>query len=196
MRRVDLLLTACLVLELATASYGFDGKRKGLVLGAGFGVAPAVSWNTRHTDFDNHESKHSEVRAGGAANILVGYAWRERDMIALEANGASMNSDYNNAVILQGYTGPVWYHYFPTRPNAFFSAAGIGLFSHRVEYKEHLGHIVNDPGLGWLGGIGFEFRRHCQVSVVVNGGNTSFSSNGAITFHHLNLEVLANFMAY
>ncbi len=61
-----------LTLSIISTAYGFNGERKGFVLGGGLGLAPLIKTSTR-TDVDNN--------SGVGLNLLIGHAWDEQNMI-------------------------------------------------------------------------------------------------------------------
>lgn len=63
------------VAVLAAAANAFDGQRRGFVLGGGLGLGALASTTDR--DYPGVESKDG----GLGVNLLIGYAWDERNMI-------------------------------------------------------------------------------------------------------------------
>ena len=159
-----------------TSTLAFDDQRKGFVLGAGFGLAPAVRWST---------GGFNENGAGFGGNALIGYAWNDKNMIVLEGNGTVYNSDIFSANMFQEFLGPTWYHYFDTQGKSFFSAVGIGgyyfglpPFSSYIRISFNGGDLPPTPpsharGFGYLIGGGYEFTRHYQIGIYLSGGRTS-----------------------
>lgn len=189
MRTIRCALLVVAILMLATPSHAFNGLRKGFVLGGGLGIAPASTWHVDAGFFGETE----ESKAGGCSNIMLGYGWDEHNLLVFEGNGASILSDkINDATIFQGYAGPVWYHYFSPSAPGFFTTAGVGVYSFYFDIKDGE-EDSNDSGYGLLGGAGYEFARHWQVSFVINGGRTT---RGGLDFSHVNLEVLIGGVAF
>ncbi len=184
MRILRYALCVVIVLAVATPSYAFNGMRKGFVLGGGLGVAPVARIEV---------GSYDESRVGGAANFLIGYGWDEQNLLVFEGNGTSYKPDIGpDAMFSQGFGGPAWYHYFKPVARTFFTVVGVGFysFSYDIEDGEE---DSNDSGLGLMGGVGYEFARHWQVSFVVNGGKTDGPFNDAT---HLNVEFLIGGVAF
>ena len=117
------LAMALLLFLSATASAGvFDGKRKGFVVGVGFGGAPYTHWSTQVQGID-----FGEDLFGLGYNLLVGYGVDEHNILAAEANLVSFHSDMYYVGLIGGFGGCSWYHYFGPQGKSFFSAAGLGV---------------------------------------------------------------------
>ena len=190
-------LCAIVVLGVATPCSAFNGLRKGFVLGGGLGLAPSVTLKTNAAFFKGATATHkdqTETKIGAASNFCIGYGWDERNLLVFEGNASAFaSSDWvGDMTVAQGYFGPVWYHYVkPTAPG-WFTTAGIGFYSMSFDIKNGR-EDENDSGFGLLGGIGYEFARHWQVSLVINGGRTS---NAGFDFKHLNVETLVSTIAF
>lgn len=177
-------ICAVIVLAVATPSHAFNGKRKGFVLGGGLGVAPLARIEV---------GSYDESRVGVASNFLIGYGWDEQNLLVFEGNGTSYKPDAGpDAMFSQGFGGPAFYHYFKPAAPTFFTVAGVGFYSFWYDIEDGE-EDSNDSGLGLMGGVGYEFSRHWQVSLVVNGGKTDGPSNDAT---HLNVEVLIGGVAF
>jgi hypothetical protein len=144
MRAVNALCVV-LVLVFCSTAFGFDGKRKGFVLGGGLGVAPVAKWDSDIDGFDE-----SKVAASG--NLFL-------------------SSDYGDATITQGFGGASWYHYFAPPGKGFYTVVGLGAFNFDFEISGSSGS--NDPGVGILAGGGYEFARHFQAGVYLSWGKTT-----------------------
>ena len=184
MRR--LALAVALVVLTAAGAQAFDGNRKGFVLGGGLGFAPVGAWKLDNTPAD-------EARAGIGLNLLLGYAWDEKNMIVYEGNVVGYTSNVfrlagQNKTVSQGFNGAAWYHYFGRKGRSWFSVAGLGIYSMDVE-----GFSANNPGAGILLGGGFEFAAHYQVGLYLSTGKTS---DGPADFTNSHLSVLFNAIAF
>jgi hypothetical protein len=189
MKPTRLLILVLAVVLLAGSASAFDNMRKGFVMGGGLGVAPVASWSTSVEIFFVGSVTLDENNAGIGANIVIGYAWDEQNMIVYEANVAATKSDFFiDRQVGQGYSGPVWYHYFKPDDNSFFTAAGLGFYYFKVEDFEE-----NDLGLAYLIGGGYEFARHVQVGAYLSGGKTS---DRGIDFNHQHLSILVSAVAF
>jgi len=184
MRLLRYTLCAVIVLAVASPSMAFNGKRKGFVLGGGLGVAPVARIESEGID---------ESRVGFASNFLIGYGWDEQNLLVFEGNGTTFKPDTDlDVTFSQGFAGPTWYHYFKPVAPTFFTVAGVGFYSFWYDIEDGE-EDSNDSGLGLMGGVGYEFARHWQVSFVVNGGKTDGPINDVT---HLNVEVLIGGVAF
>jgi hypothetical protein len=181
-----LSLAVVLVLLLATPASGFDGLRKGFVLGAGVGLAPTASWNMKGGGDDSS--------VGGGFHFLIGYAWDEFNMIVYEGNVA-VYSTLLDATATQGINSATWYHYFGPQGQSWFTAAGLGFYDFsttRVTSEAILTDNTN-PGAALLVGGGFEFSRHVQAGVYVSVGKTSKEKTD---WNHTHVNVLVSAVAF
>ena len=92
-------LTVILAFVLAGSALGFDGNRKGFVLGGGLGFAPLVHWELASSP----SSDVSEGKAGAAVQILIGGAFDEHNMLVYEAKIAAISSGWTDDDIGQGF---------------------------------------------------------------------------------------------
>ena len=177
------LLTIAVV---ATAS-GFDGARKGFVMGGGLGLGPVA-----HMSVDGLSSL-SDDKAGLAVNLLIGYAWDERNMLVYLRDGVffSVPGVLGESVkAIQGFSGVGWYHYFGPVGQTAFIAGGLGLQDYTSLDSDY---ESNDPGFGMLLGGGFEFTRHVQVYGALSFGKTSFS---VVDFNHSQIVITVTAVAF
>ncbi|HSH00836.1 MAG TPA: hypothetical protein VLB27_12325, partial [candidate division Zixibacteria bacterium] len=184
-RRV-VMVTVGLALLSAGSADAFDGKRKGFVIGGGLGPAPVVRWEGPVLEYNPVGMTWSRVRVddskfGVGAQLLVGYAWDEANMIVVEGNAAAMQSDilFDEPAVSQGFGGISWYHYFGEVGRTVFSAVGIGSYAFQIEDEE-----AAESEFGMLVGGGYEFSPHWQVGGYLTFGDTSdpLGDNDHVTF--------------
>ncbi len=179
------LLLLAILSVVCTSAWGFDGTRKGFVLGGGLGFAPAAKWSAGPLD---------ETKAGVGAQILIGYAWDEQNMIVYEGNIAVYNSDMlysiknNKNGIGQGFDGASYYHYFGPVGHSAFMTGGIGLYYFKVGDAD-----ANDPGGAIQIGGGYEFARHFQFGAYFSAGKTTLSG---VDFNHSQFNILVSAIAF
>ena len=177
------------ILFLAVTAHGFDGQRKGFVLGGGVGFSPYSMWSvTANGTVMGHSAVNGldESKTGAGVQIIIGYAWDEYNMIVYEGNvtgyKSSMLLDNNSA---QGFSGVAYYRYFGPAGRAFFLTGGVGTYAWKVKEYE-----ANDPGFGYIAGAGYEFIPHVQAGAYISGGKTS--TDGADFGHtHVNIVITA-----
>ncbi len=90
---VSIIVAHVLIIFLSSSAYGFDGARKGFVLGGGLGFSPA-SYSPYQTN------------AGAGAQFLIGYAWDTSNMIVYEGNATGY--EIYNETRSQGFNGASW----------------------------------------------------------------------------------------
>ncbi|MDD4050515.1 MAG: hypothetical protein PHR28_01270 [candidate division Zixibacteria bacterium] len=187
MKKTTILITLSAILLASTAT-GFDGHRKGFVLGGGLGFAPVARWSVEESFLGHTVYGYHETKAGVGVNVLIGYAWDEKNMIVYEGNAAGYNSDILKETITQGFDGGAWYHYFGQPGKTAFTTVGFGFYGFLPEETDH-----HDPGYGMLLGGGYEFARHLQVGAYLSFGVTSADD---IDYHHTSLSVLVSGVAF
>ncbi len=181
-------VTMLMAMIFVSSSAGFDNHRQGFVLGGGIGFAPFAKWSVEDSFLGHTVFGADETRAGVGINILIGYAWDEKNMIVYEGNAAGYWSEYRDESIGQGFGGAAWYHYYGPKGKSGFTTAGLGLYSFDPEDRD-----ANDAGFGVLLGGGYEFARHWQV-----GGYLSFGSSSyyGLDYRHSHFSVLVSGVAF
>jgi hypothetical protein len=139
------------VLIFSAAASAFDGQRKGFVLGAGLGPGIVSTYHIDSVD---------ESGAGIGANVIIGYAWNNRNIAVWQLNGNSHNIDAFEHQGEQFYTGPTWYHYFKTDTQSLYSAVGAWQYA-----VWEIGEGYQSIGWAFIVGAGYEFARHLQCGV-------------------------------
>jgi hypothetical protein len=177
----------------AVPAYGFDGQRKGFVLGGGLGVAAVAHWSVDVDYFDIGIGKADEDRAGIGVQLVIGGAFDEHNMLVYEGNVAGFTSGLLfDESIGQGFSGASWYHYFGSTGRSAFTALGLGLYYFQVSDFE-----PTNPGGAVLLGGGYEFSPHWQVGAYVTFGKTTESGFGLnADFEHANLSILFSGIAF
>lgn len=175
-----------LILMVSSAS-AFDNLRKGFVLGGGLGFTPSAKWSADVKTYYGVE-KYDEDGTGIGYNLIIGYAWDEKNMIVYEGNIAAYKSDFFKVNVYQGFNGASWYHYFGQSGKSLFAAGGIGFYIFSGE-----GYRSNDLGPGLLVGLGYEFTPHAQVGLYFMGGKTS---SAGVDFNHSQFSLLINGVAF
>jgi len=166
-------------LLLAGSAMGFDGRRKGFVIGGGLGLSPHVT------------TTGVKARRGLAINPLVGYGWNQFNMVVYEGNTVTYDSDVPHT---QGFHGVTWYHYFGNGMKGAFTAVGLGAYI-LVPWDR----AANDASGGMLLGVGYQFSPHWQVGGFFSFGKTSrvtrFSPE-SVDYDHTHVSILVGTMAF
>jgi hypothetical protein len=190
------VLVVVSVMLAGSSSLGFDGQRKGFVLGGGLGFAPVSQFGIG----GGHEGG-----VGLGINFLIGYGLDKQNMFVYEANLSYRGSDFyseqgqrtlnwdtweiiGDQTITQGFGGAVWYHYFDTTKHALFSAVGVGGYNLMTS-----GLGDNDLGLGFLVGGGYSIATHLQAGVYFSAGS---SYDGPVRYDHVQLSMLVSYVAF
>ena len=182
-RSFNLGMTAIIaILVLSTATHAFDGKRKGFVAGLGGGVAPVIHWSGDYLSSDVNES-------GYGINLLIGYAWNDKNIIAYEGIGwlyeqPQSSSEYS----IYALDGARWYHYYG-KQRRLFSSVGLGW---AVGGDERDNTSVS--GFGYTVGFGYELLKQLQIGVYYIGAHTS--NDYGVSANHSIVNVLITLVAY
>ncbi len=177
--RLRIAVLVIVFLGFATMASGFNGERKGFVLGGGIGFAPVIKTSVLSS---------KDESSGLGVNLLIGYAWDDKNMIVYEGNASGFTIENTDLTVTQGYYGANWYHYFGPAGRSAFTAIGIGIYQYKIEKFD-----ANDPGFAVIFGGGFEFARHWQVGGYLSFGKTSF---GPWEFDHTNFNILISTVAF
>ena len=146
--RKGTLVIALALIGLAGAAFGFDGNRRGFVLGGGFGLAPESSWSTDALGTMGNDDNG----IGFGMSLIIGGSFGEHDLLVYEGNVTGWNSDVVHESVTQGYNGPAWYHYYGPTGRSPFTVAGVGMYTFDVSDSWE---SSNDMGLGFLVGAGY-----------------------------------------
>lgn len=183
---------------LSTTASAFDDRREGLIVGVGVGIAPfgnssiGLSSLFLPEDIGNPEVKVRQVSAAGT--LQLGYGLNSKNAISLNANMILYKSDPAfDRVVLQGFMGAVWSHYFARERNSLFTILGFGMYRFEIQGLERV-----NPGLGTLLGLGYKFSQLHQITANFSIGKASQSgiysgTKQSMTHKHISIlfEVLA-----
>ncbi len=180
------------LLALTTSVLGFDGNRKGFVLGGGLGFSPYGKWSVDVDFFGTGLGSYDEDGPGVAVQFVIGGAFDEHNVLVYEGNVVSFASDLFDEAVSQGFNGAAWYHYFGPAGRSFFSTLGVGFY-----YFKLGDYDATTPGGAILIGGGYEFAKHWQVGAYLAGGKTSDEAFGFTgKFEHAHLSILVSGIAF
>jgi hypothetical protein len=161
----------------------FDGNRKGFVLGGGLGIGPSTKLKLNDT-YDKND-------LGFAVNIVVGYAWNNKNIISLDYNANHFWPEmFGSDTAISVFISPVWYHYYGNGNQSLFSAFGLGRHGLGVKNYDSV------RGLGFLLGGGYEFKRHFQVGIYYSGGNVTSQVYPNRSFYIYRVNAILTFVFY
>lgn len=186
-------LVIAICLSIQTNALGFDGQRKGFIVGAGLGFSPSASWESEVTPFTAGSARFTidESSSAAAAQFMIGYAVDNKNIIAFHNNLVSFSSRFfENDDIVQGISSISWFHYFRVAKHEVFLTAGFGPFifdagdAGQTESNEY----------GYVLGCGYEFARHFQIAAYYTSGDTEDANNHDLAHKHFAL--LISVLAY
>ncbi|MDX9856273.1 MAG: hypothetical protein RBT76_00610 [candidate division Zixibacteria bacterium] len=201
------VLALALVIGVVGAVQGFDGERKGFVLGGGIGYASSVKTTVDVSASSGFGDQFylgtlENDEKGLAGQLMFGFGWDDRNMLVLESNVAVYSiNDLNlygdgflyDVQFAQGVGTVSWYHYWGGRGSSIFTAIGGGLGYFDTDYTD-----PNDYDFAWLAAIGYEFTAHLQLGVYYTSGKTVFTEVPGLQgdFTQTNLSVLLSAVAF
>ncbi len=181
MRQLRIIVLVTIVLILAGQVAAFDGSRKGVVLGLGFGVSPMIegSWGDPAENFEH---------SGFVVNLIAGYAFSEKDAVLLIQDAAIYTQTaYREALDgsltgwddrdLQGFWGIGYRRYFAPAGRSLFVTAALGIEGADDDW-------AIPSGLGVLIGGGYEITRHIELYTSFAVGKIDYGE-GEATFSQI-----------
>ena len=191
-----------LTLLAVSSSSAFDGNRKGFVLGGGLGFAPTSGWSGKLRGYPSLVVRDiDEDKSGVGFDFLIGHGWDEKNLLVFEINMSRWTSDLiavnkstgqieREPIILQGYIGAVWYHYFGAPGRTLFTTLGLGQYRFARVYSSV---FLQSAGTGLLIGGGYEFARHWQLGTYLS---TGFTTEKLGRWNYTDLKVLVSMVAF
>ena len=154
------LLVLVLSLFVVSSAFGFDGVRKGFVLGGGAGIGLSSYTLSGGGATSNRESQFSFM-----TDFKIGYAPTNQIEIVYTSKGAWFQGDgnlLNTFTILNNVsTASVNYYLKPEAPSTFFLSGGLGLASLSAPFESN---VDSWYGFGFYVGAGYEFVKHYSVA--------------------------------
>ncbi len=171
---------------ILTGLFGFDGNRKGFLLGFGGGLAQVNFKQKIEDDYDSIESD-DESETAFATDFKIGYAPTNQLELYYTSKVAwfSINNINDDDVTIADGIGVIGLSYFFAPElksgawhSSLFLSGGFGLSSWSTPMEED-----DDPweGTGYFLGVGYEFTKHYRVSIDYFANNPSIDEMG-LTF--------------
>ena len=185
-----IILVIIITLVCASQSFAFDGVRKGFTMGLGAGYSPYANPNLQNIPGDYSF-------AGFGMNLLLGYNWDNKNLLAWEVLGAiniQERSNDNDAGLV-GYNGITWYHYLKPTQKSYYTILGIGrvLAVSVIQNSDNTSTGYGSTGFGYILGGGYEFAKQLQFSMCYVGGKSSDYSTKS---HNSMIYMSVSFVAY
>jgi hypothetical protein len=191
------VLVLALITMTATPALGFDGKRKGFILGGGLGFGMTSFSQT--LEFGGlKETSDTENKGAFATDFKIGFASDEQLEIyyASKVTWFSITNVYDEDVIVANGLNAVGvtYNLKPTSPT-YFVTGGIALATWDLPFE----NPAPDTwfGFGLYAGGGYEFAKHYSVELDLLYGNPGDSEAGLkISSSALSFKLSVNALAY
>ncbi len=156
------LLVLVLSLFVVSSAFGFNGVRKGFVLGGGLGLGMTSFKEELGSLQFNRENKFSFM-----TDFKIGYAPTNQVEIVYTSKDAwfSAGDSTSSTTFLHGVsTASVNYYLKPEGPT-FYVGGGIGVSSISAPFDKNAFSFDNALGLGIYASGGYEFAKHFAVAV-------------------------------
>ncbi len=157
-----------LSLLVSSAAWGFDGQRKGFVLGGGLGLGM--------TSFQEELGGYKFDRINKFAamtDFKIGYA--PNPQWEIYYSDKSSWFDVGSAIALHGLgTAAINYYWKPSAPT-FYVSGGLGFSTISTPFENN---TDTDIGVGFFAGAGYEFVKHFAVQFDFMFGMPQESSGG------------------
>ena len=155
------LLVMVLSLFVVSSAFGFNGVRKGFVIGGGAGVGLSSYTLSGGGITSSRESRFSFM-----TDFKIGYAPTNQVEIVYMSKGAWFQGDGNllndQFTIMHNIsTASVNYYLKPDMPSTFFLSGGVGLATLSAPFESN---VDSWSGFGFHVGGGYEFTRHYAVA--------------------------------
>ncbi len=184
------------LIGLTSISYGFDGQRKGFILGLGLGggltsftQTVEIGESSQTSDRENKFSFISDFRIGYAPSNLVEVYYNAK------VAWFSLDNIFDESVtITDGLNGiGITYHLKPQAPSGFVNGAiGLAVFDAPFESG-----FEAWTGFGFSAGGGFEFSPHWRVEGNIIYGKPGREESGvSVSTNSLVFKVTVNVMAF
>ena len=164
MKKVTLYLSALLLfLCVSSSGMAFDNYRRGFIIG-GLGGVGLIIWNELEDNVEVNKGTdfvlHTDFRIGSGfkSGKLMLYFWGVGNWFLYEREDGDKNIDVGRNIGVG-----MSYYFRPTSPSLYI-CAGIGRSSVGA-------HIFINTGMGFVGGIGYEFAPHWSAEIDVMYSN-------------------------
>ena len=194
-RLIILLAIVCLFLSIGNASAGWDGQRKGFLLGIGLGPG-MISFSQEIEAYGINSESDSEQKATVLVDFRIGYA--PSNVLEIYYTGKASAFTMKNILgddveMTSGVSGlGVTYFMKPVHPSPFFTGC-IGMSTWDTSEDD------GDPwqGFGIGVGAGYEFSKRWSLEGILTWGNPGTDIEGMdFTTKALNFAVTINIMGY
>ena len=179
MKKIILLsVFVCIMSSL----FGFDGNRKGFLLGFGAGLSQVSFYQEAEAGEQSMKSDTMD-EIGFVTDFKIGYGLNNRFELYYSNKVAwfTMESSIDDVIIADGIS-VIGGSYFLSselndntwHPSAFISA-GLGFSSWSAPLEDDSDAM---KGVGFFLGAGYEATKHLRISLEYFGNNPSITSNG------------------
>lgn len=167
------LLVLVLSLLVSSPVWGFDGQRKGFILGGGLGLG-ATSYKEKQVSFVGSTETDWRNKFGFMTDFKIGYAPTNQLEIFYSDKGSWF--DYDGAIGLTGLGALGVSYYLKPEAPTFYLGCGTGVSTFITSPLKS--GTDTDLGFGFYAGGGYEFVKHFAIQLDFMYGIPKESSGG------------------
>ncbi|HWR83933.1 MAG TPA: hypothetical protein VN285_11585 [Candidatus Deferrimicrobium sp.] len=202
---MQVALIACLMLAMTSTALGFNGQRKGFIIGGGLGIGLTSVSQTFKVGSVSIDTD-SESKAGFQSDFKIGFGATEQVLVYWSSKVSWFSADYvvYNPILddfvaeamttASGFGGVGLTYYFkPVAPSPYVSG-GLGFSTWALPFEEGAETYI---GFGLSIGGGYEFARHWSVEGDLVWGKPSKDIGGVdVSYNPLTIRVAVVGVAY
>ncbi len=178
-----IILIGVFLLYLTSNAFSYDGSRKGKSYSIGGGVGPVSGWYKA-------DGRLLENNIGIAIGLSSGYAFDEKNRFSIAAyQNFAISNDFDNKILIHGWAGIEYKRYLFSKTNSPFVSVGIG------RHGIHVVDVGRTSGWGYLVGLGYEVKKHLNISSHFTWGN-SCNRDDKNYFHLRKLDIIISYFKY
>jgi opacity protein-like surface antigen len=180
----------------STSSHAFDGHRKGFVLGFGAGLGMTSFTQTLGAGSLSATSDR-ENKAGLATDFRIGGGFNEQFLLYYvnRASWISLENVFGNSVTIVSSVGLLGatYYFQSASPSPYVHGL-LGLSSWDAPFESDTDALT---GLGFGGGVGYEFSPHWSIEGSLNYSRPSKTVQGIeVSTDATSLQITVNGLAF
>ena len=188
------ILTIVLVLLLATATWAFDGKREGFILGGGLGLGV-----TTYKYELGSQKRDREDNGAFATDFKIGYSPNAKLQVYYFTKSTWFKADYafyDDETILSSVGGLGITINMKNEAPTFYVSGGLGYSEWTFLFEEYAPPHMT--GFGIFGGAGYEFSRHYNFGLDLTYGTPTHNYNhyGKSSVNPVSIKLTLNALAY
>lgn len=174
-------IVMCTCLGIASEGVGWDGQRKGFIVG--FGAGPGLTSSTMEDERNALGPSARDNTWGLQTDFVIGYAPTSRLQVYYSNKVSWFKISVVDVTAISGLTGVGASYFLNSQVPSPFLSGGLGVAVWDDPFDEWFDRSL---GFGLWGGVGYEFARHCSAELDLVWGNPThdyptIGEGGALT---------------